>query len=356
MPSDDSSAERRAIRKPSLIFRFIKCLIIAVAVVAGTIAAVVYFNVYLPQGTGPAGPDVPLEPFKHVWSNRKVMLLGIGDSITAGYGAREGFSYFDRLVKNPAPDSRSPRGEAEGPARLAEDDESRRASRGGGDSPDMPGKNLSTVFPNLETQNLAVSGSTSFEHYEVIKSLQSRPNDVFVIVVMTTGGNDLIHNYGQRPPEEGAMYGASYTQAKPWIDNFELRLDEMLTHLHKIFPGGCQIFLANIYDPTDGTGNTSAWLTGLPAWPDAERILLAYNATLSKFADKYKYVHLVDIHKPFLGHGIHCRKFWIKHYHRDDPTYWFYLNIEDPSERGYDAIRRLFLNEMVKVFAGEKGS
>jgi lysophospholipase L1-like esterase len=217
----------------------------------------------------------------------------------------------------------------------------------------MSGKNLSTVFPNLETQNLAVSGSTSFEHYEVIKSLQSQPQDVLGIVVMTTGGNDLIHNYGQMPPEEGAMYGASYTQAKPWIDNFELRLDEMLTHLRKIFPGGCQIFLANIYDPSDGTGNTGAWLTGLPAWPDAERILLAYNATLSKFAAKYKYVHLVDIHKPFLGHGIHCRKFWIKHYRRDDPTYWFYLNIEDPSERGYDAIRRVFLIEMAKVFIEE---
>jgi len=325
MPSDDSSAKTPAARKPSWIFRFIKCLMYAIAVVAGAIASIIYFNVYLPQGTGPAGPNVPAEPFKHVWNNRKVMLLGIGDSITAGYGAREGFSYFDRLVKNSA-----------------------------GDSPDMSGKNLSTVFPNLETQNLAVSGSTSFEHYEVIKSLQSQPKDVFGIVVMTTGGNDLIHNYGQMPPEEGAMYGASYTQAKPWIDNFELRLDEMLTHLHKIFPGGCQIFLANIYDPTDATGNTSAWLTGLPPWPDAERILLAYNATLSKFVDKYKYVHLVDIHKPFLGHGIHCRKFWIKHYHSDDPTYWFYLNIEDPSERGYDAIRRLFLNEMVKVFAGEK--
>jgi hypothetical protein len=46
-----------------------------------------------------------------------VLLLEIGDSITYGFGAQYGFSYFDRLVKNPA-----------------------------GDSPDMLGKNLSLVL------------------------------------------------------------------------------------------------------------------------------------------------------------------------------------------------------------------
>jgi hypothetical protein len=128
----------------------------------------------------------------------------------------------------------------------------------------------------------------------------------------------------------------------------------MITQLKEKFPGGCQIFLANIYDPSDGTGNTLAWLTGLPPWPDGEKILAAYNKILVDCAAKYEYVHLVDIHATFLGHGIHCRKFWIKSYHWSDPTYWYYLNIEDPSERGYDAVRRLFLNEMIKVFAGEK--
>jgi len=168
---------------------------------------------------------------------------------------------------------------------------------------------------------------------------------------MTTGGNDLIHSYGQKPPEEMAMYGATFAQAEPWIYNFEQRLDEMMTSLKNIFPGGCQIFIANIYDPSDDTGNTKQWLTGLPSWPDGERILRAYNKRIADCAAKYGYVHLVDIHTPFLGHGIHCRKFWLRHYHPDDPTYWYYLNIEDPDERGYDAIRRLFLNEMIKVFA-----
>ena len=125
----------------------------------------------------------------------------------------------------------------------------------------------------------------------------------------------------------------------------------MIAALKTKFPGGCAIFLANIYDPSDGTGHTAEWLTGLPAWPDGLKILDAYNKIIAECADKYENVHLVDIHTLFLGHGIHCRKLWIKNYHWKDPTYWYYLNIEDPSERGYDAIRRVFLVEMVKVFA-----
>jgi len=304
-------------RLVGILRRILTYFIIAVIV----IVCILHFNVYLPQGNGPAGPDVSAEPFASVWSERKVVLLGIGDSITDGYGAREGFSYFERLVKNP-------------PA----------------DSPDMSGKNLSVVFPNLTNKNISGSGTTSIQHRRVIESLKKQSESVLGIIVITTGGNDLIHSYGRHPPEEGAMYGASFEQAKPWIDTFETRLDEMIREVNEVFPGGCHIFLANIYDPSDGTGNTAAWLTGLPAWPDGEKILDSYNKIIAECADKYENVHLVDIHKPFLGHGIHCRKFWIKNYRLDDPTYWYILNIEDPSERGYDAIRRLFLNEMIKVF------
>jgi lysophospholipase L1-like esterase len=308
-------------KRPKLYIRITKYLVVAAAAVTIVIGGIAYFNIYLPHGVGPAGPQVPAEPFKNTWSEKKILLMGIGDSITAGFGASEGFSYFDRLAKNPD-----------------------------GDSPDMTGKNLSAVFPNLTAKNIAESGSTSPEHYAVITSMEKQPDNVFGIIVMTTGGNDLIHSYGIKPPEEGAMYGATFQQAEPWIYNFEQRLYEMAARLREKFPGGCQIFLANIYDPTDDTGDTSPRLTGLPPWPDGERILRAYNRRLADCAEKYEYVHLVDIHNPFLGHGLHCRKFWLKNYQKDDPTYWYYLNIEDPSERGCDAIRRVFLLDMIKVF------
>ncbi|MBI2923747.1 MAG: hypothetical protein HYY18_22035 [Planctomycetes bacterium] len=59
--------------------------------------------------------------------------------------------------------------------------------------------------------------------------------------------------------------------------------------------------------------------------------------------------HLVDIHAALLGHGIHCRQKWHRHYDAKDPHYWYFGNLEDPNDRGYDAIRRVFLIEMVKT-------
>ncbi len=301
--------------------RGVKCLVMAVVVVALLFGGILYFNIYLPQGKGPAGPHVPAEPFSHIWSEQPILLLGIGDSITDGFGARDGFSYFQRLIKNPE-----------------------------GDSPDISGKNLSAVFPNIEALNISVSGSNSLRHLKDIEQFPPQPADLIGIVVMTSVGNDLILNYGRRPAEEGAMYGAIMEQAKGWIENYRQRMDLMVRMIKDKFPGGCEIFLANIYDPSDGTGDTKEFFTGLPAWPDGLAMLAEYNKIISDCAARYDYVHLIDIHTPFMGHGIHCRRFWIKHYRWSDPTYWYYMNIEDPSERGYDCVRRVFLLKMIEVF------
>ena len=247
------------------------------------------------------------------------MLVGLGDSVTAGFGARKGYDYFDRLVKNPT-----------------------------NEFPELSGINLTTVFPALIVTNLAASGSTSDE--VVNRQLSLLPtNDASVhgLVVMTTGGNDIIHNYGRTAPRDEAMYGATFEQAKPWIDNFERRLENIIEQTQSRFPGGCDIFIANIFDPTDDLGDAER--AGLPQWPDALKILGAYNAVIQECCDKYPNVHLVDIHQTFLGHGIHCVEFWRPHFDWRDPHYWLFTNLEDPNERGYDAIRRLFLIEIAKT-------
>src|SRR5689334_19218398 len=59
-----------------------------------------HFCLERPVGSGPAGPAVPAASFAKVWSTRSVVLVGMGDSITAGYGASPGHGYFDRLVRN----------------------------------------------------------------------------------------------------------------------------------------------------------------------------------------------------------------------------------------------------------------
>jgi lysophospholipase L1-like esterase len=290
-------------------------------VVVCVVAAFVWLRIARPVGIGRAGPDVPWQTFPRVWSKRPVLLVGLGDSVTAGFGARKGYPYFDRLLANP-------------------EDEFE----------EMAGINLKTVFPNLTATNLAISGSTSVEHVQrELPRLEIADSNVLGIVVLTTGGNDLIHNYGRTPPREGAMYGATWSEAQPWIQNFDQRLEGFIQTINGRFPGGCHIFLSNIYDPTDGMGDMRGG--GLPDWPDGLKILSAYNEIIRSCARRHPNVHLVDLHGAFLGHGIHCAQFWTKHYDSKDPHYWYHINLEDPNERGYDAIRRLFLLEMTRVAA-----
>jgi len=296
-----------------IIFAFGLVLLIAVA-------ACLYFWFIVPVGSGPAGPAISGEIFSKQWTNRPVLFVGLGDSVTAGFGARKGYSYFDRLAQNPTDEFK-----------------------------DMKGISLRNIFPNFLFTNLAISGSTSMELLEQeLPRLAQADSNVLGIVVVTTGGNDLIHNYGRTPPREQAMYGATLDEAKPWIGNFEQRIESMIQQIESRFPGGCQIYLANVFDPTDGIGDTTR--ARLPEWKDAEPILNAYNDVISRCAQKHPNVHAVDIHAAFLGHGIHCTQFWQTGYDWHDPHYWLYDNLEDPNERGYDAMRRLFLIQIAKSF------
>jgi lysophospholipase L1-like esterase len=300
--------------------------IAALCVLGAAFAVVAYVQLHRatprhPVGTGPAGPAVPREPWTKTWSSRPVLLVGLGDSVTAGFGAPPPEAYFNRLADNP-----------------------------GGEFAELRGINLRAVFPNLKTLNLAISGTISQEHVdEQLPKLPKADAGTLGLVVMTTGGNDLIHSYGRNPPIEGAMFGATWEQARPWIANYEQRLDRMFERIRAAFPGGCHIFIADIYDPTDGVGDIES--AGLPPWPDGERILAACNQAIRGSASRFPEVHVVPMHDAFLGHGMHCTQRWNRHYRKEDPGYWYYTNLEDPNPRGYDAIRRLFLLEMAKVLA-----
>lgn len=274
-----------------------------------------------PAGSGGVEIPVPVAAFSKPWSDREVLLVGLGDSVTAGFGASPGKSYFERLLKNP-PDEFS----------------------------ELREINLAKVLPRIRATNLSVSGSTSLHHARTqVGKIPRQDTNVLGLVVFTTGGNDLIHSYGKAAPVEGAMFGATAEQARPWQENFARRLGEMVATITNRFPGGCHVFLANIYDPTDGIGDVHK--AGLPSWPDGLFIHREYNRIIADFAGRHGNVHLVDIHSAFLGHGIHCTQFWRDFYRRTDPHYWFHSNLEDPNDRGYDALRRLFLNAISEVMA-----
>lgn len=292
-------------------------LLLACSVLAGTLFYIKYF-ISRPIGSGPAGPQVGSPPFKTPWTNRPIHIVAFGDSITAGLGANSlSHRYVDRLITNP-PD----------------------------EFPDMKGKSLSRVIPKLTSENHAVSGSTSVHHLAKIQSeLKPCGDETFGVVFLTTGGNDIIHNYGQSPPREGAMYGATPHEAEPWIASFEARLEDMLALFELAFPGGHEVYLADIYDPTDGVGDAASIF--LPAWPDGLEIHAQYNHVLNQVAGGHDNVFIVPLHRTFMGHGSHSQQFWRQNYDSSDPSYWYYTNIEDPNDRGYDAIRRVFLNTII---------
>lgn len=294
-------------------------LILFGLVVIGSTTVYRYYRYARPVGEGPAGPAVSRDAFTGTWTNRPVVLLGLGDSVTQGLGASPAKSYFTRLVKNPKDEFA-----------------------------DMQEICLSKVLPGLQPLNLSISGTTSIEcvDYQLPKLTPNGP-DVFGIVVITTGGNDVIHNYGRTPAREGAMFGAKATEITDWVNHFEQRLDTIADRIRAAFPGGCHIFIANIYDPTDGDGDIQ--LAGLPSWFDGLKVLAAYNDVIARFSDRHDDVSLIDIRTAFLGHGVHCTHFWHPMYCQPDPHYWYWDNLEDPNDRGYDAIRRLFLIEIARV-------
>ena len=176
-----------------------------IVIAALTLLVVVYYREYKfarPVGSGPAGPEVDREAFEVAWSERDVHVLGIGDSITAGLGAKsKSHRYFDRVIKNPPDEFDALRGIC-----------------------------LTHVLPSLRHENFAISGSESQLHFDVIsEQLSEQPADTFGLVLMTSGGNDLIHMYGRSAPRECAMYGATMEQAIPWIAKFEKRLEQIFS-------------------------------------------------------------------------------------------------------------------------------
>lgn len=118
--------------------------------------AYVHFTYARPIGEGPAGPAVAAKPFESIWSEQHVELVAIGDSITAGLGAKSiEHSYVNRLLDNPQDEF-----------------------------PDMRGKCPRRVLPNLTVENLAVSGSTSLQHEVSILAVHVRRQRSLLLVLL----------------------------------------------------------------------------------------------------------------------------------------------------------------------------
>ncbi len=93
--SDLASPVSRPVRRR----RWLTLLVLGgVAVAAALFVREYYFS--HPVGSGPAGPAVDPSGFAQPWTNRPVLVLGLGDSITAGFGVSESHAYYAPLVAN----------------------------------------------------------------------------------------------------------------------------------------------------------------------------------------------------------------------------------------------------------------
>jgi hypothetical protein len=115
--------------------------------------------------------------------------------------------------------------------------------------------------------------------------------------------------------------------------DFERRLGRVLDTIRDRFLGGCHIFLGDYFDPTDGQGDIEHAPITLPRWPDGEAVLNEYNHALREVAShRTGWVHVIGLRQAFAGHGIH----------HGSQAYWYFYNLEDPNDEGYEAIGRLY--------------
>ena len=128
---------------------------IAVLLLIGVPFYIEYF-LARPAGSGPAGPAVAKSSFQKSWSDRSVQVIGVGDSITAGLGAKSpSHTFFNRILNNPRDEYT-----------------------------DMAGVCLSSVLSNLTSENYAISGSESSTHREVIdETIPVFDEDVYLSLI-----------------------------------------------------------------------------------------------------------------------------------------------------------------------------
>jgi lysophospholipase L1-like esterase len=214
--------------------------------------------------------------------------------------------------------------------------------------PDYAGKDLAHHFIATAVENIALAGSTScdFSASDIHSQLTSlAPEVAQTIVVITLGGNDLIHPYSCGTPHDCSEYCSSLSQATPFAANYKARMIALINQIKADAHGTVSVFLANIYDPTDTVGDIqNATISGvhlLPAWPGGLDVLSLYNSTINDVATATG-ATVVDMHAAMLGHGIHYSDSTNMYYSASDPTYWYCANLEDPNDRGYNAIRGAF--------------
>jgi lysophospholipase L1-like esterase len=278
----------------------------------------------VPLGDSDDSDDAVDDTVDH--TSERLYVLGFGDSVTKGYCASAGHSYLELLANN--------------------DDDL---------YPNWQGRDLASKFESVDVDNSAINGTTSCDYTsggidDAVQAWLSEHTFAAdrVIVVITLGGNDLLEPYGCGSQRDCAVYCSSVEEATPWSNSYKQRMIRFIEAFQDGIPGQVDVFLADIYDPTDEVGDIeNAEGVDLPAWPEGFDVHAMYNQRISEVADATG-AHLVNMRQAMLGHGIHHDDMSNPYYDPNDPSYWYCSNLEDPNDLGYHAIRGAFWAEMEK--------
>ncbi len=221
----------------------------------------------------------------------------LGDSITAGGGTSGSNAYAERLTVMLK-------------ERFGDDLQVDDCSQGGAVNSSLMGSQIPNCFPGVEPKR--------------------------TLVILTSGGNDLVQLAFQKP---------TFAAARPGIDVFVGQLRTALAFFADAerFPTGAHVVFANIYEFTDGTGMMDscefaafAGLTGM--WDDGVQIYAYTETEYMKAAIEYG-ADVLFLEEMFCGHGHNaadpegpCFGF------HDDSELWIATDCIHPNRAGHAAI------------------
>lgn len=238
-------------------------------------------------------------------------LVFMGDSITAGLGVSEDPLAYARLLER-------------------NDDEA---------WPAFADADLQSVAPSPEVVDVAVPGATTttvLEQQLLALTETAGASSGETAVFVTVGGND-VQQAMFRVLIEGS--GAEAEVA----DAVEANIGALVAALldPALFPDGAFVYLANVYDPTHGTGLHPSCFGGLDVSFMAS-VLDDTNDRIRSVAEANG-VAMIDLHGAFLGHGHWAEDPTAPFVDPSDPTVWFTSDCIHPNDRGHHELRLQFL-------------
>lgn len=245
-------------------------------------------------------PDAASWSPEHFPPDQLDRVVFLGDSITYGYGIDVAANQYKNL--------------------LVENHDRR--------WPTFAGDDLTARYGAVEVLDASRNGAETDDLQGQIDQLRSQPTDGTTAVFVTIGGNDLV----------GALTSPG------GLDNIAPRIEanvaDAVDALQALYPQSHLLF-TNVYEPTDGEGQTNACFMGLSV-AAAEPALDDANARTLALA-KDRGFAWVDLRGHFKGHGFNHERETIDAYHDDDPTLWLQSDCIHPNARGHHELRRLFL-------------